>query len=269
MSLFAPFLAIFPWAPGDPQMQEINPQPWTNPGEDPEMQEINPQPWANPGAPAAVQQMSALPTPMQEQWGLYTQGSNPVPVLDVDTVMELKFADSSKVSDFPVEKGSFASYNKVIAPYQPKIKVLVGSSKDGQTSSQTRMQALLEDLFSEVRSTNIYDLHLPETFYEGVTVEKYDYKRTSTKGRGMLEVDITLMQVLEVTPQSTTVTLPAPAKPKAGAATNGGKAQPFVYTTADKLAIGYQAHGQNPANQGLTQGSDGHWHGNVAGTGSH
>ena len=269
MPLYAPFLAVFPYYPEDPGMQEMNPPPWENPGQSAQMQEMLPFPWSNPGENAPTQTMSPVPVPMQEQWGLYTQGSDPTPVLDVDTVIDLKFGDTSKVSDFPVEEGSFASYNKVIAPYQPKIKVIVGSSKDGQTSSQVRIKNLLQDLFEEVRSTNIYDLHLPETYYEGVTVEKYDYSRTAAKGRGMLEVDITLMQIIEVSPQSTTVTLPSPKKPKAAPGVNGGKAQPFVYTTADKLAMGYQQHGQSPAANGLVQGSDGHWHGNVAGSGSH
>ena len=251
MTFFAPNAPNLPFGLTDPPMQEMNPQPWVNPGETP-----------------ATQGMNQLGSPDTEMWGLYTQGDNPMPVFDVDTCVSFKFADTSKISDFPVENGAFASYNKVIHAFQPKIKVAVGSSKDGSISSQDRIQTLLGKLYQYVRSTNIYDLYMPEYYYSGVTVEKYDYTRTAIKGRGMLEVEITLMQVIQVSAQYTTVKLPQPAAKKAKDASNDGKQQPFVYTNTDNLAIQYQNRGQDPTAHGLTQGSDGHWHGNVAGQGS-
>ena len=235
---------------------------------DPPMQKENPQPWKNPGADPKVQQMNAIGSPYTETWGIYTQGSNPSPVFDVDTCLSFKFGDTSKISDFPVEDGAFASYNKVLQAFQPKIKLLVGSSKDGSISSQDRIQALLDKLYNEVRSTNIYDLYMPEYYYEGVTVEKYDFTRTSSKGRGMLEVDITLMQVIQVSAQSTTVQLPKPKPKKAADASNDGKQQP-ENKYGDSLAAKYSERGQDPNQHGLTYGSDNHWHGTVAGQGSH
>jgi hypothetical protein len=252
MTFFMPNIPNLPFGLSDPPMQKMNPAPWENPGEDEDIQDMN-----------------ELTAPYDEQWGLFTQGDDPQPVFDVDTCIEFNFGDTSKISDFPVEQGAFASYNKVLHAFQPKIKLMVGSSKDGSTSSQDRIQALLDKLYQEVRSTNLYDLYMPEYFYEGVTVEKYNFKRTASKGRGSLEVDVTLMQVIQVSPQSTTVQLPKPKPKKAADGTNGGKQQEVKQTSGDALAADYQKRGQDPSTKGLQKSSDGHWYGNSAGKGSH
>ena len=206
-------------------MQPENPQPWVNPGEDPPMQEMNSQPWANPGDDTPTQDMNAQPwvpanatnpsSAMANTWGIYDQDGNAV--FDVDSCVDFKFSDSAKVSDFPVEQGAFASYNKVIHPFQPKIRLAVGG-KD-------RIAALLVALADAVRSTDIYTVFTPEISYSNVMVEKYDYTRTATKGRNLLTVEVTLMEVIQVSAQYTTVKIPAPKKPASGDKKVGGKAQ--------------------------------------------
>ena len=198
MSFFAPNVPNLPFGLSDPPMQQELPQPWENPGDDPDIQEMN-----------------DLAQPMGDNWGVYDQDGNPV--FDIDTCIDFKFGDSAKVSDFPVEKGAFASFNKVIKAFQPKIRLAV--------SGQQRIAALLGALSDSVRSTDIYDVYTPEVTYQSVTVEKYDYSRTKDKGRSMLEVEVTLMQVIQVSAQYTNVKLPSPKKPAAADAKNGGKAQ--------------------------------------------
>ena len=182
---------------------------------DPPMQQENPQPWKNPGADPAVQQMNAVTPAFQDIWGVYDLAGQPV--FDIDTCVDFKFGDSAKVSDFPVEQGAFASFNKVVHPYQPKVKLAV--------SGQPRVSALLSALYAAVRSTTIYNVFTPEIGYLGVTLEKYDYTRSGPKGRGMVTVELTLMQVIQVSAQYTTVKLPSPKKKSAADAKNNGKAQ--------------------------------------------
>ena len=201
MPFYAPNVPNLPFGLSDQPMQEMNPQPWENPGDDPQMQD-----------------QLDLDQPYTEQWGLYSQGEDPAPVFDIDTVIDFKFKDTAKVSDFPVETGAFASYNKVVHPFKPKLKMAV--------SGQDRIAALLGALASAVRSTNIYDVYTPEVIYTSVTVEDYDYARTATKGRSMLVVEVTLMQVIQVSASYTTVKLPTPKTPAAADSKNNGKQQP-------------------------------------------
>jgi len=161
----------------------------------------------------------------------------PAPAFDIDTVIDFKFKDTAKVSDFPVETGAFASYNKVIHPFKPKLKMAV--------SGQDRIAALLGALASAVRSTTIYDVYTPEVIYTSVTVEDYDYTRTATKGRSMIVVEVTLMQVLQVSPTYTTVKLPNARNPAARDAKNGGKVQAVqpVSPAPIELQVAFMAQG--------------------------
>lgn len=207
--------------------------------------EMNPQPWKNPGQDPPMQEMLELDEPFEEKWGIFDQDGNEV--FDIDTCIDVKFGDKAKVSDFPVEQGAFASYNKVPLPYEPKIKIAV--------SGQDRVQALLEALFQAVRSTDIYDVYTPEIYYESVTIESYDYDRTREKGRNLVTVQVQLKQVLQVAQQYTTVKLPSPKKASAADKKDGGKVQ--AKQPPDPLPIDQQnaamasSLGLNPSSLGI------------------
>ena len=77
---------------------------------------------------------------MANGWGLYNLDGSLT--FDVDTCIDLKFSNKAKVSNFPVETGGFASYNKVNEPNAIKVRLAVGGT--------ARMAAFQAALMTEV-----------------------------------------------------------------------------------------------------------------------
>jgi hypothetical protein len=158
------------------------------------------------------------PSTVKNVWGIYDDKLKPV--LDIDSCLDVSYTGAMKVSSFPVEKGGFISYNKVREPYKAKVKVAVGGKS-------ARIEKLLKDLETLLSSTTLYRIVTPEMTYLNATVEHYSYKRAEKDGRNMITAELEIMEVREVTPQYTTVALPAAKAKKAGDASkvNGGKVQ--------------------------------------------
>jgi hypothetical protein len=122
-----------------------------------------------------------------------------------------------KTSTFPVEHGSFASYNKVNEPNKPKVRLAVGG-KD-------RIAAFQAAMGSELSQPNLYNVVTPTCVYLNVTMESYDYSQSADNGLNLLVVDIALIEVREVTPTYTAVTIPHPKSPGSASKQVNGKMQ--------------------------------------------
>jgi hypothetical protein len=201
-------------------------------------------------------QLTAAPL-ASTAWGIYNAINN-TPAFDVDTCVDVKFGDVSKVSDFPVENGGFASYNKVIEAYQPKVKVAVHGDQ--------RISVLLEQLYASVRSINLYNVLTPNITYSSVALEKYDYTRTAKDGMHMVQVEITLKQINQVTTTYSAVKLPKPAKAHAGDKNANGKVvtapAPTIYDKLDaygsNLGLGNVGTGGLNGKSGIVTPPGGH-----------
>ena len=66
------------------------------------------------------------------QWGIFDQSLQPVIV--GDSCLLVDYRKEFRISDYPIEQGDFASYNKVETPYDFKMTFTKGgSSSDRQT----------------------------------------------------------------------------------------------------------------------------------------
>jgi hypothetical protein len=161
---------------------------------------------------------------MANGWGLYyasgsASGTAGALVFDVDSVLDLKQTGKSKVSTFPVEEGAFASYNKVQEPDATKVRIAVGGPD--------RVAALQAALDTEKAACNLYNVVTPTKTYLNVTLEGYDHEQTSSNGGvSGLVVDLSLVQVREVTPAYATVTIKKPKQPASASTQTNGKASP-------------------------------------------
>lgn len=130
----------------------------------------------------------------------------------------LVFSKEMRVSDFPVERGGFASYNKVETPANP-IVTLCMSGTEGDRS------AFLAALDTAVKSTALYDVVTPEGTYRKYSLERYSLERRSNKGATLLAVDIALREVREVSAQFTTAIINKPQDEGSAPTVDNGKAQ--------------------------------------------
>jgi hypothetical protein len=155
-----------------------------------------------------------------------------VSTLGVDYVKEMR------VSDFPVEGGSFASYNKVELPANPLVTLTLAGSESDRTN-------FLNAIDAACKSTVGYNVVTPEVQYINYTLERYTYQRRASRGATLLIVDISLKEIRSVSAAFTTAAVPIlnPQNPAATPQTNNGVTQPAASDTstlrslANKLGI--------------------------------
>jgi hypothetical protein len=158
-------------------------------------------------------------TTQAAKWGLYDSGGSPVVV--ADSVVGFDFLAEYRISDFPIEGGLFASYNKVKVPYDARLTFSKGGTEQDRTTFLNAIQAALEAL-------DLYTVVTPEVSYANANVTHYDYRRTSTNGATLLTVDVWTQEVrVSAAPQYTQTTAPSGADP-----VNGGAVQPQDPTSA-------------------------------------
>jgi len=121
------------------------------------------------------------------EWGVFLNG---VPVILADTVTSFGFKQAWSVSDYPVERGGFESYDKVNSPYIAQVQFVSGGS-------EAKRQALLDSIAAIGDTLTLYDVITPEAIYVGVNVTAYDYRRTAVNGLGLMIVDVTLLEIRE------------------------------------------------------------------------
>ena len=120
-----------------------------------------------------------------DYWGIFNQ--NGIPLLLADNVASVKVQSSSKISNAPVERGSFASYNKVIEPDSISVLMTKGS---GGVTERGAFLALL-DAFSN--SADLFMVITPEAIYPNCNIIGYDYSREAGNGARM---------IIEITPDN-------------------------------------------------------------------
>lgn len=143
------------------------------------------------------------------------------------------FSKETKVSDFPVEKGSFASYNKVEQPATPIVTFCMsGSENDRRT--------FLETIDKAAKSTDLYSVVTPEVTYIDYSIERYNYSRRSARGANLLIMEIGLKEIRQVSSQYTQSAKGQVDAPKDAGATpvaDNGKVQAKTPDTSTLKAI--------------------------------
>ena len=159
-----------------------------------------------------------------QRWGIYLDG---VPVVVCDNVVSVDYKERWNISKYPVEDGSFATYNKVQEPFEARVRFSAGGSAANR-------QDLLQSIQSIIGDLNLYDVVTPEVTYPSVTLTMQDYKRASHEGVGLIAVDVGCEQV-RVTGSSTTGS--NTQSPTAASQVQDGNVQTTALTPAQEVAI--------------------------------
>lgn len=114
-----------------------------------------------------------------------------VAVLDYDTFVEVKYEDKFKVSDFPVEQGSFATYNKVRHAAVCHVRLAI-------TDDPARRGAFIEALATLAGSTRTMNIVTQDATYLNQTLESYTIVRAPQHGWGKVIADLMFIEVREV-----------------------------------------------------------------------
>jgi hypothetical protein len=153
---------------------------------------------------------------VSSQWGIWDDKGNPVgnpdrftgltaaalQAIGVAGTLSTGSVDYSKefrVADFPVEGGTFATYNKVELPGVHSVMLVYGGSEAERSAFITAIDAAS-------RNTRLYTVMTPEAVYDGFNISRYAYSRKADRGANLIIMEIELREVREVSAQfSTTV----------------------------------------------------------------
>lgn len=172
------------------------------------------------------------------RWGIYDASGSPladssafesIGIGSVLSTSAVEYAKGTKVSDFPVERGSFAAYNKVEEAATPTVTLAMGGSEG-------KRAAFLAEIDKAVKSTGLYSIVTPEVTYIDHSIERYSYQRRSTKGVTLLIVEIALKEIRQVSAQyaKSNGEIKAPKDAGASPQIDAGKVQA---TTPSKSAL--------------------------------
>lgn len=130
------------------------------------------------------------------------------------------YSKETAVSDFPVERGGFAAYNKVEAPATPTVKLCLQGSESAR-------KGFLDAIDAACKSTNLYSVVTPEVTYKDFSIERYDYQRRASRGATLLIVSLTLKEIRQVSAQFTkSQQIKDPKNAGASPESDTGKVQP-------------------------------------------
>lgn len=138
------------------------------------------------------------------------------------------YSKETRVSDFPIEAGSFATYNKVETPANP----IVTLSLNGNEGDRRTFLAAID---AAVKSTDLYSVKTPTVTYANYSIERYNYSRRADRGLTLLVVEITLKEIRQVSAafsQSAATPIKSPQNAGSTPAANNGKVQPQAPRTS-------------------------------------
>ena len=133
----------------------------------------------------------------------------------------MSYSKDTRIADFPVERGTFASYNKVEMPSEPMVTLAMVGSDAERTK-------FLSDIEAACKSTKLYSVVTPDATYIEHSIERYNYERTSQNGAYLLTMQIFLKQIRQV--QATFTKIANAKNPTSVSQQSGGQVQPRTPT---------------------------------------
>ena len=122
------------------------------------------------------------------------------------SMLEFSAEKSSRLPDEPIEKGSFATYNRVIEPRSITCRL-------GVSGTAQQLQSEIDRLSTLSENDEKITLVTPEQSYKNMMLESFDYRRDAQNGRGVLYVDLRFKEIREVAPQQTTTSVEEAEEP--------------------------------------------------------
>lgn len=149
------------------------------------------------------------------------------------STLEFDFVRETRISDFPIERGSFASFNKVQIPANPIVILALSGSESDRID-------FLNAIDAASTSTELYSVITPEVQYVNYSIERYIYERRADKGATLLVVEISLKEIRQVSAaftQSGNKPITSPKNPGATTQTNNGMTQPATPPQSTLLSL--------------------------------
>jgi hypothetical protein len=127
----------------------------------------------------------------EQPWGIF----GPLPSNDrvaiADAVIRFEFMQDWKIMDYPIEGGSFTSYNKVQSPFTARVVLAKGGTLETVTAFLTALQKTADDL-------ELYSVSTPQFVYKNVNITHIDWSQEVSRGAYLLQTSVWLQQIRKV-----------------------------------------------------------------------
>jgi hypothetical protein len=140
--------------------------------------------------PATFAALDSLNLPFLQEltrWGVFTP-DGATQVLSPTSIVAFEYGNEARVSDYPLEQGAFATYNKVATPFGCRVRMTIGGT-------EAKRSAFISTLDTMLAATSVYSVLTPERVYLNVTLAGYDFRRESKNGVTLLTIDCTFREV--------------------------------------------------------------------------
>lgn len=139
------------------------------------------------------------------EWGIYT--TDGLLAIECDSIVSVSYRGEQVLPDFPLEQGSFETYDKVERPFVTPIRVTRGGAKGDRA-------IFLQSVKEKLSARTIYNVVTPEAIYKNVTFVGLSIDRSQESGAGLIVADIQLQEVRQTVNVAFTKTKdPASAAP--------------------------------------------------------
>jgi hypothetical protein len=136
----------------------------------------------------------------QRPWMLVNAAGNPV--LGPDSFMELKRRGGWAVGTYPVQRGSFADYDKVTKPKEYSVRMVKG----GSLTDRQAFEQACDDVASALE---LFTLITPERSYVGINVTDIVVSRIEASGANFIDAEMFFREIREVDAQYSSTTINA------------------------------------------------------------
>lgn len=150
-----------------------------------------------------------------ERWGLFNEYG--IPVLLADNVRQVEYNRTANVASAPLERGTFASYNKIDEPFTASIAMTKGSG------GSTGRGLFITQLETIAKSTLLYNVLTPEYVHKSATITGFSYKRAVGDGGKIIIAHLQLKEIRQVTVQTD---YEEPANPEDAERVTAGEVSP-------------------------------------------
>ena len=130
--------------------------------------------------------------------------------LEPDSFVKFEYKKDNKIPNYPIEQGSFQTYNKVALPYEVKLTI----TKNGSISP------FIVKINELLNSTALLTIVTPDAIYKTTNLVHFDYRKEARNGAVLLIAELTFQEVRIA---------PNPAAPTA--APQGAKTTPLGQTS--------------------------------------
>lgn len=122
------------------------------------------------------------------KWGVFN--SNGDKIAPYDSISAVGYQNESRISDYPLEKGSFASYNRVDNPFDVVVTLVCGGTEEQRAAFTVAIEAARKSL-------QTYTVMTPEYTYRNINFIGIAWQRSLRDGAYMITAHLTGREVRE------------------------------------------------------------------------